>query len=180
MPIIEIKINSIDLDCHIPAISAMNRFMLNLTHDFPLKSFFKKESIIEITRLDPILVIQSQSGEKYECIAGARAVKLFMEYEIQTCSANLIEVTDVTQIIKVAIRQNILPLIYWPVALSKRASCFKFINELRKCLPPQYKKFIPSTSVLKKKLTLNNSEGRSTSVKLSALEDLIATIGSEQ
>ena len=158
----------------------MNRFMLNLTHDFPLKSFFKKESIIEITRLDPILVIQSQSGEKYECIAGARAVKLFMEYEIQTCSANLIEVTDVTQIIKVAIRQNILPLIYWPVALSKRASCFKFINELRKCLPPQYKKFIPSTSVLKKKLTLNNSEGRSTSVKLSALEDLIATIGSEQ
>ena len=174
---LEIYLENIQLNSSIPAITAMNQYMLNLSHDFPFKAFFKKENIKDIAGLDPILVIQSPSSEKYECIAGARAVKLFMEYEIQTCSANLIEVTDVTQIIKVAIRQNILPLIYWPVALSKRASCFKFINELRKCLPPQYKKLIPSTSVLKKKLNINNSEGRSTSVKLSALEELIASIG---
>lgn len=180
MPIIEININSIDLDCHIPAISAMNRFMLNLTHDFPLKSFFKKESIIEITRLDPILVIQSQSGEKYECIAGARAVKLFMEYEIQTCVANLIETTDVTQIIKVAIRQNILPLIYWPVALPNSANCFKFINKLRNCLPPKYKDLIPNATDLRRKTNITNSQGRSNSKKKSDLEDLIATFGSEK
>lgn len=173
---IEIHIEDTLLSCRIPAIADMNQYMLNLSNDFPFKKFFRQESIKGVIQIDPILVIESQEAGKFECIAGARALKILSDYEIKTCLAHVVHNSDISETIQLAIKHNILPLIYWPVALSNNIRCYKFINELRKCLPTEYKGLIPSTSSLKKRMNVTNFQGRRSLTNKSELELLLERI----
>lgn len=161
----------------IPAIEAMNQYMLTLSNDFPIQSFFKKSSIKQVVAIDPIFVIHSRSNSKYECISGIRAINTLNAYNIPSCIVNIVEEDSTRNIIQLAVRNNILPLIYWPVALSNNIRCFKLLNGLRQQLPAEYKNLIPSTSSLKKTMHIKKSQGRRSGQHKSALEILIESVG---
>jgi hypothetical protein len=172
----ETQIAEIGRISSIPAIEAMNQYMLSLANDFPIQSLVKKNTIKKISEIDPIFVIHSPQNIKYECISGIRALNTFNEYGITSCMVIAVEEISISETIQLAIRNNILPLVYWPVAFSGNVRCFKFINELRKCLPKEYKELIPSPASLKHKMGIGNFQGRKNSYKKSALDILLESL----
>lgn len=53
---LETQLTEIMNTSSIPAIEAMNQYMLTLSNDFPIQSFFKKNSIQQVVAIDPIFV----------------------------------------------------------------------------------------------------------------------------
>ena len=174
---LETQLTEIDMASSIPAIEAINQYMLRLSNDFPIQSFFKSTSIKQVVAIDPIYVIYSRSRSKYECISGIRAIKTLHAYNIPSCLVNLVQEESTRNIIQLAIRNNILPLVYWPVALSNNIRSFQLLDGLRRQLPAEYKDLIPSTSSLKKTMYIKKYQGRRSSQKKSDLEILIESVG---
>lgn len=178
---IEIDILEID-EPQDQTIKAILDFSESINFDFPYDRFFRKESIALLFEYEKIRVTSDPKTGRYQLLSGKRLLKICKneKYEFTLVEAQLIEKQDEDAedvLIKHAINYCILPICFWTFALGRTSRVFKFMEQLRKALPPEHRQMVPLSAKLKKRLSLNQTQGKNAYTPPSELDILIQSLG---
>jgi hypothetical protein len=178
---IEIDILEID-EPQDQTIKAILDFSESINFDFPYDRFFRKESIALLFEYEKIRVTSDPKTGRYQLISGKRLLKICKSenYDFNLVEVQLIEKQDEDAedvLIKHAINYCLLPICFWTFALGRTPRVFKFIDKLRKALPPEHRKMIPLSENLKKRLSINPTQGKNAYTPPSELDILIQSLG---